>query len=126
MCPDGERVRPSEKRQVEGTGVGETFIRLQGKLQTYQKLITETGLAKTDFTGSTASTRSLQMVLEAKWVKEEVIGLTQTTPIFTALGLLARPTDSQRKITRHFTLRIISDSIYFQTRPCGAYQAAGV
>ena len=63
---DGERVRPSEKRQVEGTGVGETFIQLQGKLQTYQKLITETGLAKTDFTRSTASTRSLQMVLEAK------------------------------------------------------------
>lgn len=66
------------------------------------------------------------MVLEAKWVREEVIGLTQTIPIFTALGLLARPTDSQRKITRHFTLRIISDSIRFQTRPCGAYQAAGV
>lgn len=67
--PDGERGKPSEKRQVEGNGVGETFIRLQGKLQTYQKLITETGLAKTDLTHSTASTRSLQMVLEAKWVK---------------------------------------------------------
>lgn len=84
--PDGKRARPSEKRQVEGNGVGETFIRLQGKLQTYQKLITETGLAKTDFTRGAVPTRSLQMVWEAKWVREEVIGLTQTTSIFTSFG----------------------------------------
>lgn len=44
-----------------GQWSGETFIQLQGKLQTYQKLITETGLAKTDFTRGTVPTRSLQM-----------------------------------------------------------------
>lgn len=52
----------------------------------YQKRITETGWAKTDFTRSTASTRSLQMVLEAKWVRGKGMGLTQTTPIFTSFG----------------------------------------
>lgn len=65
---------------------GKHLFDFKEKLQTYQKLITETGLAKTDFTRSTASTRSLQMVLEAKWVREEVIGLTQTTLVFTSFG----------------------------------------
>lgn len=74
---------PEEKTSGRALEWGRHLFDFKEKLQTYRKLITETGLAETDFTRSTAFTRSLQMVLEAKWVREEVIGLAQTIPIFT-------------------------------------------
>lgn len=65
---------------------GKIYLTSRKATNKYQKRITETGWAKTDFTRSTAFTRSLQMVLEAKWVRGEGVGLTQTTPIFISFG----------------------------------------
>lgn len=124
---DDERDRPLEKRQVEGQwSGGNIYLTLRKATNKYQKLITEKGLAKTDFTRSTASTHSLQMVLESKWVREEVIGLTQTIPIFTSFGPSSQTHRFTEKNTRHFTLRIISVFEHSQTRLCRAYQAAGI
>lgn len=66
----------------------------------YQKLITETGLAKTDFPRSSTastSTHSLQMVLEAKWVRGSDGSDSDYPHIYKPLGLVDRPTGSQRK-----------------------------
>lgn len=80
----------------------------------YQKRITETGPAKTDFTRSTASTHSLQMVLEGKWVGGKGMGLTQTTPIFTSFGPSMPDPWIHREIHKTF---YTEDYFCYPTRP---------
>lgn len=87
--PGDGRGRCPEKRQMEGQwSRGNIYLTSRKATNKYQKRITETGPAKTDFTRSTASTRSLQTVLEAKCEmgRKEGMGLTQTLPIFASFG----------------------------------------
>lgn len=93
---------------------GNIYLTSRKATNKYQKRITETGWAKTDFTRSTASTRSLQMVLEAKWVRGEGMGLTQTTPIFISFGPSTPDPWIHREIHKTF---YTEDYVCFHTLP---------
>lgn len=119
---------PSEKRQVEGQRRrGNIYLTLRKATNKYQKRITETGPAKTDFTRSTASPCSLQIVLEAKWIRGG--GRRWVYPeyphIYKLWASLYQTHGFTEEYTRHFTRRILFVSAYSQIRPVGPTQAAG-